>query len=227
MDAGPRMPLGRHSPTQSPVEMSTERRCTDTLRSSSPRMEPGSRSPGSSRPSSSPRWKPAPSPGRPTSAAMHAPHASLVVMDGLLKLSAPPVVIAPPSSRARARPTSAVQLIGGKAFPPLRPGSAAVQVGGQYLPPPHPLEPYLPGSQMHRLQASHSAPRMMPLRKKKGGGKNPHENLERSLERMGDALVRETAYEQERLQAEKQRLEEAESALRASFEAQINALKKE
>ena len=68
---------------------------------------------------------------------------------------------------------------------------------------------------------------MMPLRKKKGGGKNPHENLERSLERMGDALVRETAYEQERLQAEKQRLEEAESALRASFEAQINALKKE
>ena len=156
----------------------------------------------------------------------------LVVMDGLLRLSAPPVVVAPPSSRARASPTSAVQLVGGRAFPPLRPGSAAVQVGGTfYLPPPHPLEPYLPGAQMPRLGASMSAPRM-PLRKKKGGPGaknplNPQHDLEKSLERMGDALVRETAYEQERLQAEKQRLHEAEEALKAAFEAQIAALKLE
>ena len=229
MDAGPKLPLARHgSPTQSPVELDTDRRCLDTLRSSSPpSLEHGSRSPGSSRPSSSPRWKPITSPGRAASAGMRQERAGhLVVMDGLLKLSAPPVVAALPSSRARARPTSAIQLMGGRPFPPLRPGSAAMRVGGGhvFLPPTHPLEPYLPGAQMPRVVTSSASAPRLPLRKKRG--KSPAD-LEKSLARMGDALVRETAYEQERLQAEQQRLHDAEAALRKAFEAELSALKQE
>ena len=122
-----------------------------------------------------------------------APPNHIVVMDDLLKLSAPPVLMERhgivglepqrPSARARARPTSAVQLVGGRSFLPPRPGSAMVQVGGQIFPPfnSHGLEPYLPAGQMPKLNPSASAPGLRRKKKKSPHDRSPQEDLERSL----------------------------------------------
>jgi hypothetical protein len=120
------------------------------------------------------------------------------------------------------RPKSAMQMIGGRSFPPLRPGSMSLEVGGQICPAYLPGAAYMPGGAhptgTRILATSSSMPKLGATKKKKGP------NLEKSLERMGDALYREQkalAAQQEEAERSKEEVERRIHEAREETKAEV------